>query len=251
MRSTSMAYRDSRSDGRLSLTRWIVVYLCLLAAVPLRGAWADAARWQPTTTGCLVWNALPQADESFEWSGPCVDGMATGQGTEVDRFRDSRGWHVERYVGGMREGKRDGVGTQYYENGDRFDGQFRSNERVGRGVYAYANGDRYEGDFLRDRITGRGSFTYQSGARYDGDFHDGRFDGQGTFVFADGSRYDGDFEDGLPNGQGTLRSPTGEVVSGHWSNGCLRDGERVAAAGTSSEKCGFMKLGRSVGQGQW
>jgi len=233
MRPESRTVRSQFMHPRMVAIFW------LLAAAPCHPARAEAARWQATTTGCLVWNALPQTDERFEWSGPCVDGKASGWGIEVDRFRDESGSQVERYVGGMREGKRDGAGTQSYENGDRFEGRFRSNERVGHGVYDYANGDRYEGDFLHDRMTGRGSFTYRSGGRYDGEFRDGRFDGRGSFGFADGSRYDGRFENGLPNGQGTLRSATGEVVSGHWVNGCLRHAGRVAAAGRSVAMCGF------------
>ena len=212
---------------------------CLLAAAVVPNARADAARWQSTTEGCLVWNALPQPDETFEWSGPCVDGRTNGSGTEIDRFRDHDGWQVERYVGEMREGRRDGVGTQYYENGDRFEGRFRANERVGHGVYAFANGDRYEGDFMRDQLTGRGTLEYRSGAHYEGDFRNGSFDGHGTFVFANGNRYDGEFRAGLPNGQGTFRTHGGETVTGQWTNGCIRQGARVAAVGTSKEQCGF------------
>jgi hypothetical protein len=215
---------------------WIVAALSLCGAPPAaRGE--DQGRWEKTTTGCLVWNALPQADERIEWSGPCPQGVAGGSGTQTDRFRDAGGWRVERYVGQMRDGRRDGTGTQHYENGDRFEGQFRANQRVGHGTYVHADGSRYDGDFEDDRMSGVGTFAYATGARYRGHFRDGRFDGQGTFVFANGDRYDGQFRDGLPNGQGTFVTAEGEVVRGEWSKGCLRDGARVAAVGTSRDSC--------------
>ena len=31
-------------------------------------------------TGCKVWNSNPQANESIEWTGGCVDGYADGYG---------------------------------------------------------------------------------------------------------------------------------------------------------------------------
>jgi hypothetical protein len=221
---------------------WCVAALCLCIASPAPAAGGtDRGHWTTTTAGCLVWNPLPQTDERIEWSGPCVQGVASGSGTQTDRFRDAGGWQVERYVGEMRDGRRDGTGTQYYENGDRFEGQFRANLRVGHGTYVHADGSRYDGEFVDDTMSGLGTFTYANGARYSGQFRDGRFDGPGSFVFANGDRYDGQFRDGLPNGQGTFVTAQGEVARGEWSKGCFHDGARVAAVGTTRESCGVGK----------
>ncbi|MEZ5543489.1 MAG: hypothetical protein R3F42_15835 [Pseudomonadota bacterium] len=201
-------------------------------------AWADG-RWQATTAGCLVWDALPQSHETVTWSGACVDGKASGQGVELYRYRDDGAWQEERYVGEMQAGKLHGAGILTYDNGDRFEGVFTGGRRAGQGTYTHVNGDRYEGDFIDDKMTGRGTFSYHAGGRYEGEFVNGEFQGHGTFVFANGSRYEGGFRGGLPNGSGTFRAADGETVSGNWLNGCFRQGDRVAAVGTSKAQCGY------------
>ena len=214
-----------------------VVAIAVMLPLPVA---ADDGRWRPTiSNGCLVWDALPQPDETVTWSGACVDGKASGRGTEVFRYRDHGVWKEERYVGDMRGGKLNGRGTLTYDNGDRYEGDFVDAKRVGHGTYTHANGDRYEGDFREDQRTGRGSFTYHNGGRYEGEFVNGRFQGHGTFTFADGGRYEGEFKGGMANGDGTYTSSTGEVVTGNWSNGCIQQGGRVAAVGTTKEKCRF------------
>ena len=39
------------------------------------------AQWSTTTKGCKVWNPKPQPEETVEWTGPCVDGYADGEGS--------------------------------------------------------------------------------------------------------------------------------------------------------------------------
>lgn len=201
---------------------------------------AAGGRWaRSVDSGCLVWDALPQPEETISWSGACVDGKATGPGTEVSRYRVDAIPKEERYTGEMLAGRLHGRGTLVYDNGDRYEGEFVRSRRVGRGVYTHANGDRYEGEFKDDRRTGRGAFTYHQGGRYEGDFVNGLFDGVGSFTFPDGARYDGHFKRGMANGAGRLTDRAGDVLSGNWVNGCLRRGDRVGAVGTTREKCGF------------
>lgn len=218
-----------------------VLHLTLICALVCADqAAADEARWRASTNnGCLVWDALPQPDETVTWSGICVNGKAAGRGTEVFRYRTGGVWKQERYVGEMKDGKFDGWGVLLYDNNDRYEGEFVNGKRVGRGAYYHENGDRYEGDFNNDSRTGHGRFTYHGGASYEGDFVDGTFDGSGTFTFANGNRYEGHFRGGMPNGYGTFTSTTGDIMAGNWSNGCLRQGDRVAAVGTTKGKCGF------------
>ncbi len=220
-------------------------YLLVTAIAAIAILWplpvsTEEARWRQTMNqDCLVWDALPQPDETVTWSGPCVGGKASGYGTEVFRYRDEGVWKEERYVGDMQAGRPTGRGTLTYDNGDRYEGSFVDAKRVGHATYTYVNGDRYEGDFRSDKRTGRGTFIYHSGGRYEGDFVNGDFQGRGVFTLADGGRYEGDFRSGMPNGYGTYKASTGEVVTGNWSNGCFRQGNRVAAVGTTKEKCGF------------
>lgn len=218
--------------------RYLLIAITAVVLPLLMGA--DDAPWRRTANnGCLVWDDLPQPDETVTWSGACIDGKASGAGTQVFRYRIDGVWKEERYVGEMQGGKLHGRGTLFYDNGDRYEGGYADGKRAGRGTYTHANGDRYEGEFTDDKRTGHGTFTYHNGSRYEGDFVNGKFEGRGTFIFANGDRYEGDFKGGMPNGDGTLKKSTGDMVTGNWSNGCFRQGDKVAAVGTTKEKCGF------------
>ena len=50
--------------------------LVLCSAATFGGDWtADPA------TGCTAWNPNPQPGETITWTGACVDGKASGEGT--------------------------------------------------------------------------------------------------------------------------------------------------------------------------
>jgi TonB family protein len=95
-------------------------------------------------TGCRVWNANPQPDESVTWSGPCANQLAQGRGT-LQWFRS--GLPTSRYEGEFRDGKRNGTGIVTYGNGMRFEGEYRDNRLNGSGTYTDSNGNRYAGEF--------------------------------------------------------------------------------------------------------
>jgi hypothetical protein len=78
-------------------------------------------------TGCKVWNALPQPDESVTWSGPCKGGLANGQGT-LQWFEHGR--PDVRYDGEYQDGKRNGHGVVTDTHGNRVEGDFRNDEPV-------------------------------------------------------------------------------------------------------------------------
>ena len=51
-------------------------------------AQGDTPCWQPVEnrSGCFVWNPNPQPDETYTWSGECLDGRPHGTGRSVWRF---------------------------------------------------------------------------------------------------------------------------------------------------------------------
>ena len=207
--------------------------------IPMTRGVAREPHWQTASNvDCLVWNALPDPGDSVTWSGACSEGKAEGFGTKIFRYRDHGQWEEQRYVGEMKHGKNQGQGTQDDANGVRFDGDWMDGHRL-RGTQIQADGIRYIGSFSDDKAAGVGTLVYPNGAHYDGDFVNGHFEGHGKFTYADGSYYSGDFKQGLPNGYGTLHRSDAQSISGSWTNGCLREGTRVAAAGVSKEKCGF------------
>ena len=77
-----------------------------------------------------------------------------------------------RYFGELKEGKKDGKGVYYYNNGDRYEGNWKEGVREGKGIYYYSNGESYEGDFKNDKFNGKGVFSYKDGIREMGDYKD-------------------------------------------------------------------------------
>ncbi|MDE0204021.1 MAG: SH3 domain-containing protein [Rhodospirillaceae bacterium] len=116
---------------------------------------------------CEVWNYGNRDYEPLTWTGPCMNGKASGSGRLV--FRGGEGV----YDGAMQGGK-----------------------MHGRGVLDWANGFRYEGELRDGRQHGQGTLTQASGARYVGGWREGRPHGQGTYTQADGSSFEGAWRDG-------------------------------------------------------
>jgi hypothetical protein len=76
-------------------------------------------------TGCKVWNPSPQSNEAIEWSGPCKNGLADGEGTLQ---WTQNGKPSDRYVGEYHAGKRNGHGTVTFRNGRTIQGEWRDDE---------------------------------------------------------------------------------------------------------------------------
>ena len=68
-----------------------------------------------------------------------------------------------RYIGQVVNGKAEGKGIEYYNNGERYEGDFRNDKREGKGIYYYNNGDRSMGDFQNDGPIGRHAMLTKNG----------------------------------------------------------------------------------------
>ena len=101
--------------------------------------------------------------------------------------------NIGRYVGQVVNGKAEGKGIEYYNNGDRYEGDFRNGTREGKGIYYYNDGDRYEGDFRNDKKEGKGIDYYNNGNRYEGDFRNDKREGKGIKYYNNGDIYEGDY----------------------------------------------------------
>ncbi len=85
-----------------------------------------------TNNHCKVSNPNPQENETITWSGKCVNGFASGQGT-----------------------------VQWYENGEKsevFTGVFRHGKRH-HGKVTWKSGSVYQGGWLNDYPHGYGKLT--------------------------------------------------------------------------------------------
>ncbi|MBP5445957.1 MAG: hypothetical protein J6Y28_07285 [Acholeplasmatales bacterium] len=163
------------------------------------------------------------------------------------------------FIGDVRGGKINGVGTYYYENGDIYEGSFRDNIIDGNGVYHFGSGDkkgdRQEGSYVKNVIVGQAFYyykdgriesrvynpqgkligkkllnvntiepdqrvvTFSNGDIYVGQVMDGERCGKGTYYFANGERYEGFFRNNNRHGVGTYFYTNGDFERGSFESG--------------------------------
>jgi hypothetical protein len=79
--------------------------------------------------------------------------------------------------------------------GTRYIGQFKNGKRNGRGVFYYQDGSYYEGYWKDNKMHGRGSLFYSSGKlAYEGGWYLDDFHGQGRIYNENPSHIDGEHD---------------------------------------------------------
>jgi len=123
------------------------------------------------TQSCRVLD--PELQGHYE--GPCVEGLAEGEGS-------ARG--IAEYRGGFKAGRKHGKGVKIWPNGDRYEGDFIEDRKDGVGAYTWGRGpwagERYEGDYVEDRRHGYGVYRWPSGDVYRGPWREDAFAGPPT-----------------------------------------------------------------------
>ena len=66
-----------------------------------------------------------------------------------------------RYVGQVVNGKKEGKGIRYWNDGERYEGDWKNDKAEGKGIYYYKSGNRYEGDWKNDKKEGKGIFLLE------------------------------------------------------------------------------------------
>ena len=117
--------------------------------------------------GCKVWNPHPQSDETVNWIGSCVNGLAQGPGTLQWLDKDKP---YEKDQGEWNKGLQFGRGTQVWTSGS-YDGVLRNGEPNGQGVLTLSSA-RYEGEFRNGKPNGAGIVTNLQGV-FRGKWKDG------------------------------------------------------------------------------
>ena len=125
-----------------------VVRRWALAAVIVAGAVTSAAAapgWiADPKTGCRAWDNYPNPDDRIQWSGPCVNGFADGEGT-LRWF--SKGDNYETDVGHYTRGKIAGHARADAGRG-QFEGAFSDNRPNGQGVFRAKSGEVFSGRWV-------------------------------------------------------------------------------------------------------
>lgn len=143
------------------------ILLGVALAVSLGGAWAA----EPPP--CRVLDPELQG----QYSGGCKDGLADGLGA-------ARGLFAE-YTGQFSAGKKQGVGTKLWVNGDHYVGAFLDDRKEGYGIYVWGAkspwpGERYLGQYRNDQRHGLGVYEWPNGDRYEGEWEQDRVKGLAT-----------------------------------------------------------------------
>lgn len=159
----------------------------------------------------------------YKYEGDWAHGLLHGRG-RLCYISDTITW---AYDGEFVNGRKSGMGTIQYSNGDSYTGQWEMGTCHGTGSYRQpSNSLVYEGGFVRGAWEGQGTLTTPDYS-YKGQLRWGLFDGPGELrnTVARGTMiYKGQFKEGLRDGEGVLQfEPTSGVslivYTGSWANG--------------------------------
>lgn len=116
-----------------------------------------------------------------------------------------------RYEGDWKNGRAEGKGVYYYNDGGKYEGEFKNDKKEGQGIYYYKNGDKYQGSWKNDQMEGKGVYYY-SNERYEGDWKNNRCEGKGVYYFSNGDSQIGSYKNGKPIGIHARLCSNGEVI---------------------------------------
>ncbi len=73
-----------------------------------------------------------------------------------------------RYEGNWENGKRNGHGTYFFNNGNKYEGNWVNDKKNGHGTFYFNDGNKYEGNWENDKINGHGTIFFNNGGKYEG-----------------------------------------------------------------------------------
>jgi hypothetical protein len=93
-----------------------------------------------------------------EWNG-----HRNGKNITCTWSPDSK-WKGDKYVGGLKNGKREGKGTYYYSSsGEKYVGEWRNGEKNGKGIMSFPNGNEYIGEWKDGKKNGKATNKVSDG----------------------------------------------------------------------------------------
>ncbi len=168
----------------------------LACAAPAAMAQTDSHWLTDPDSRCAVFDANANEGDVVYWSGACVDGLASGEGTAAF---SNHGKSFESFEGTFSKGV----------------------AQDGHVVVRWGNGWVYDGNNEHGQFNGPGVLTNDKQDRFEGNWVDGRMNGHGTLIRASGERYDGEWKDDLPDGPGLLQRADGTTAKGIFAQGKL------------------------------
>ena len=92
-----------------------------------------------TDPECRIWFDDVPPGASAAWDGVCDNGFGSGPGQLVVTWQDSSNRDLSiQFDGWLSDGRADGQGTLFYEDGGTYSGDFKDGVPNGQGVRACA-----------------------------------------------------------------------------------------------------------------
>ena len=197
-------------------------------------------------------NPLTREDVEYWYKGGYHYGMPhTSKLYSIGKAWYKTNWYKksDTYVGGFKNGKREGEGTYTYAlTGEKYEGGWKDDKREGKGTLFVREQKRYEGEWKNGKMDGKGIRTWSDGDKHDGYFKNGKREGYGTYITSDGGKYEGYWKNGKKEGKGTLTYSSGVKYDGYWKNNNMH-GKGTITWPDGVKYDGYWKNGRKDGIG--
>ena len=124
---------------------------------------------------------------------------------------------IATYSGNFKDGKKDGMGTMTYPNGDVYQGEWKDNKMHGTGSYTYKNGDIYSGSWVDNKKSGQGMYQFSNpdNSKLVGTWENGEIV-SGSWIQENYAEYTGNFKMGRPYGEGKFVYNNGITQTGKY-----------------------------------
>ena len=184
--------------------------------------------------------------QNYTFIGHKFNSKKEGYGLEIYNTINAR------YLGGFKNGKKDGYCRYSIYNSDLsyyYFGQVSLGQLVGFGYYENCkNGSKYEGDWYNSSRNGYGIEYYDDGSFYKGEFKNGTKSGIGIYKWVDKSSYTGEWNNNCLHGYGEYIFSDGSKYIGHWKYNKM-DGMGEFINPSKKTYFGFYKLDIKEGFG--
>jgi hypothetical protein len=222
---THSACRIPQSPLLLSFFLLLFLACTVATASPVPDLSGQTPEWVKTTKGCWLYTPLPQSGEQFDWTGACVNQVASGMGEEIQSFATS--------------------GTSMVFTGNMVNGVLQGNVTRRDSSTQTPNQLEMSAPMVDGEWNGRGYMILKSNNRatyrYVGDFQAGIPNGTGreTSYNADGTiseDFNGAFVHGRPSGPPVATSsPAPNVALGNAPAGSTSNAHTASAATNSTQ----------------
>jgi len=142
-----------------------------------------------------------------------------------DEFKDLQYEVIEgenfKYEGYVKNGKKHGQGSLFFNSGDKYVGEWRNDKKHGQGTYTYSDGEKYVGQWQGGNMHGKGAYFFKSGNNFVGHWQKDKKQGRGTYYFKNGDKWEGTYKNDKKHGPGVYTWASGESQEEVYENGKL------------------------------